>query len=70
MSSRKLKNELLDEDSGKADESEASSEDREEIESLGLGELSDAGFERLKGHEKPNEPKEDRKFIPFEPQEE
>ena len=52
------------EDQGKTEE--ATNEDKEEIENLGLTEESQAGFERLMEHQKPNEPEsKKKKFIGF-----
>ena len=46
--------------------SESTDEDKNEIETLGLGSMSNDGFARLSEHRKPNEPeKEKKKFIGF-----
>jgi hypothetical protein len=68
MSKKQLPLTDEDSDAGYADKSDANAEDREEIESLGLGDLSNAGFERLKEHKKPKTEK--RKFVGFGSQDE
>ncbi|HME55239.1 MAG TPA: hypothetical protein VKM55_23730 [Candidatus Lokiarchaeia archaeon] len=53
-----------DEEQGTSDE--VTDEDKQEIEDLGLTEESQAGFERLMEHNKPNEPEtKKKKFIGF-----
>ena len=57
---------MSEEDEEKGTFDEATSEDKEEIENLGLTEESQAGFERLMEHQKPNEPEtKKKKFIGF-----
>jgi hypothetical protein len=56
----------MPEEDKKGSSSEATQEDKEEIEKLGLKDKSNAGFGRLMQHTKPNEPeKEKKKFIGF-----
>ncbi len=57
---------MSEEDDEKGNTEEATSEDKEEIENLGLTEESQAGFERLMEHKKPNEPEsQKKKFVGF-----
>ncbi len=56
----------MSDDEKRGSSSEATEEDKEEIEKLGLKDKSNAGFGRLLEHKKPNEPeKEKKKFIGF-----
>lgn len=57
---------MSEEDEEHGTSEDVSDEDREEIENLGLTEESQAGFERLMEHQKPNEPEnKKKKFIGF-----
>jgi hypothetical protein len=57
---------MSEEDEEKGSSDEATDEDKAEIENLGLTEESQAGFERLMEHQKPNEPdSKKKKFIGF-----
>ncbi len=56
----------MSDDENRGSSSEATEDDKEEIEKLGLKDKSNAGFGRLMEHKKPNEPeKEKKKFIGF-----
>jgi hypothetical protein len=53
-------------DESRGTSSNATEEDKQQIEKLGLKDKSNKGFGRLMEHNKPNEPeKEKKKFIGF-----